>query len=409
MANILVFNCVLPFPPYHSGNTVRVYHLSREIAKHHDCFLAAFADPDESYRELKATGLYKDILLLSDRAIAEPRKTRSLDLRTGYFAKAAPPEHLERTVGFLENFVHEHRIDLLITHTLGITKYAEPIHGVAHIVDLIDSHALAAERRYRQIKASLGWLQRFHALKSLYRRRQRERHVIRYFPCITTVSPIDKACFVSLNGMARSNVHVVPNGVAPRVLDHHFEGDEIVNAIVFFGTLDFPPNSTAVYYFYEMVFLPHLKDKGVTWYIVGRRPQDRMLQIAREHRDIVVTGEVRDMFGLISRIPIVINPMRIGGGLKNKVLEGMALQRLVISNQLGIEAIDAIRDVHYVHAETPEEFATEIVKYLGDSESRDRIGRAGRRLIVDNYTWSRVAGRYLELISRALTAHQARV
>ena len=73
-------------------------------------------------------------------------------------------------------------------------------------------------------------------------------------------------------------------------------------------------------------------------------------------------------------MPIVINPMRIGGGLKNKGLEGLALRRLVIFNQLGIESISAARDVHYVHAERSEEFAVEIIKYLGDRA--DRAGRA---------------------------------
>lgn len=71
-----------------------------------------------------------------------------------------------------------------------------------------------------------------------------------------------------------------------------------------------------------------------------------MLRMAEEHDNIVVTGEVADLFALIARIPIVINPMRSGGGLKNSVLESMALERLVISNRLGIEAVDAVRDVH---------------------------------------------------------------
>ena len=101
--------------------------------------------------------------------------------------------------------------------------------------------------------------------------------------------------------------------------------------------------------------------------------------------------------------------MRIGGGLKNKGLEGLALRRLVIFNQLGIESISAARDVHYVHAERSEEFAVEIIKYLGDKEGRERIGRAGRRLILDHYTWSQAGTSYLHLISQALAARSPSV
>lgn len=409
MANILILTNVVPYPPHRSGNTLRVYHLSRELVEHHDCFLAAFGEPDTRYRELEDTGLYKSILLLPERPSPRPRIIRALHFNTSYLDNVARPRYFERVVGLLKEFVNDKRVHLIITHTLGTTQYAECIPGVAHIIDLIDCHSLAKERRYHQIKSSLDCLQRCRHLTSIYRCRHRERYVTRHFPCITTVSPIDKACFVSLNEAANSKIHAVPNGVSPELLDYHFKDEEIANAIAFSGTLDFPPNSTAVYYFYERVFLPYLRNKGITWYIVGRNPEERMMRLARDHDDIVVTGEVQDIFGLIARMPIVINPMRIGGGLKNKVLEGLALRRLVISNQLGIESISAVPDVHYVHAERPEEFAAEIIKYLGDKEGRDRIGRAGRRLILDNYTWSQVATRYLHLISQALAAHSPSV
>lgn len=400
MANILIFNSTVPYPPQHSGNTVRVYHLSQALARHHRLFGAAFGDPDRRFRALQDTGLYQDLLLLPERSDARPGAARLFHFRSGYLDRVKRPEYFERTVGALRGFVNKNRIDLIITHTLPLTQYAEVIPGVAHIVDLIDSHTLAAERHYRPAKTPLDWLQKAGHLTRLYRSRHRERFVTGHFPLITTVSPVDQACLAALNRSA--NIHVVPNGVSPQLLEKRPVNDEIANAIAFSGTLDFPPNSTAVRYFHESVFLPYLKDRGITWYIVGRNPEPRMLRMAQEHDNIVVTGEVEDLFGLIARMPIVINPMRIGGGLKNKVLEGMALERLVISNRLGIEAVDAVRDVHYVEAETPEEFAAAIVRYLGDAEARARIGQAGRRLILDNYTWTRVADCYLALISQAL-------
>lgn len=95
--------------------------------------------------------------------------------------------------------------------------------------------------------------------------------------------------------------------------------------------------------------------------------------------------------------------------LINSCVEGLVRAVCRISNQLGIGSISAVRDVHYVHAERPEEFAAEIIKYLGDKEGRERIGRAGRRLILDHYTWSQVATSYLDLISQALAARSQSV
>lgn len=39
---------------------------------------------------------------------------------------------------------------------------------------------------------------------------------------------------------------------------------------------------------------------------------------------------------------------------------------------------------------------------LDNKVGRERIGRAGRRLILENYTWSQAATSYLDLISQAL-------
>jgi glycosyltransferase involved in cell wall biosynthesis len=406
MANILILNSTVPYPPQHSGNTVRVYHLSQALARHHSLFGAAFGDPDRRFRALQDTGLYQDLLLLPERSDLRRRVARGFNFMSGYLDRIARPEYFDTTLGALRGFVNKHRIDLMISHTLPITQYAEAIPEVAHIVDLIDSHTLAAERHYSQMKQSLDWPQKVRHLTRIYRSRHRERFVTGHFPLITTVSPIDQACLAALNRSA--DIHVVPNGVSPQLLEERHVDDEIANAIAFSGTLDFPPNSTAVYYFYESVFLPYLKDRGITWYIVGRNPEPRMLRMAEEHDHIVVTGEVEDLFGLIARMPIVINPMRMGGGLKNKVLEGMALERLVISNRLGIESVEASPDVHYVEAETPQEFASAILLYLGQREGRARIGQAGRRLILDRYTWTRAADSYLRLISRALAPGNGR-
>jgi glycosyltransferase involved in cell wall biosynthesis len=100
----------------------------------------------------------------------------------------------------------------------------------------------------------------------------------------------------------------------------------------------------------------------------------------------------------------MINPMRTGSGLKNKVLEAFALERLVISNDMGMEALCAIKDRHYIQAEGPDQFAKEILKYSRLTAARRCIGQNARKLVLENYTWDKIGERYLNLIDSVLSS-----
>jgi glycosyltransferase involved in cell wall biosynthesis len=195
----------------------------------------------------------------------------------------------------------------------------------------------------------------------------------------------------------------IPNGVNPSLLTKTWnQVDEITGGIAFWGGLDFSPNTTAVHYFYDEIFLPYLSDKEINWFIIGRNPSSKMQKMAEKHKNISLTGYVEDLYEFVSRIPIMVNPMQIGSGLKNKVLEAFALERLVISNQLGVEAIPAIPGVHYINAGNPKEFAQAILEYSSNKQARKQIGMAARCLVEDKYKWDTVSREFCAQIDNIL-------
>ena len=91
--------------------------------------------------------------------------------------------------------------------------------------------------------------------------------------------------------------------------------------------------------------------------------------------------------------------MLIGGGLKNKVLEAFAMQRAVVSNALGMEAIHATPGKHYLAAETPRDFAEQTLQLLDDPALARRIGQAARQLVLEQYTWPAIARKMNDLLA----------
>src|SRR5260221_14728540 len=73
---------------------------------------------------------------------------------------------------------------------------------------------------------------------------------------------------------------------------------------------------------------------------------------AQRDHGIRLTGFVDNIHSVLAEYPIMVNAMRIGSGLKNKVLEAFAMGLAVGSTGLGIEAISTAREgVDHIRAD----------------------------------------------------------
>jgi glycosyltransferase involved in cell wall biosynthesis len=58
---------------------------------------------------------------------------------------------------------------------------------------------------------------------------------------------------------------------------------------------------------------------------------------------------------------------------------------------VGAEGLALLPGREYIAADDPHVFAREVVALLRDSGRRRALGRAGRRLVEDKYSWGQVA------------------
>jgi glycosyltransferase involved in cell wall biosynthesis len=177
---------------------------------------------------------------------------------------------------------------------------------------------------------------------------------------------------------------------------------ELANAVAFWGNLDFAPNRAAVEYFCTEVFLPYLRTTGTLFFVIGSNPSPELVRLSRMEPAIRVLGFVDDLFGLVARIPVVVNPLISGTGLKNKVLEAFALGRAVVSTSLGMEAIEAINGDHFVAADDPKTFAAAVSGLLAAPQERSRLGANARAFVLQRYTWESIGGEWVQLAAEAM-------
>jgi glycosyltransferase involved in cell wall biosynthesis len=133
--------------------------------------------------------------------------------------------------------------------------------------------------------------------------------------------------------------------------------------IVLIGNFDYYPNvDAAVYFATEIMPLLRRSQEGCLLRIIGKNPPSRLCRLAAA--DIEVTGYVEDLPAAVAEGSVFVCPLRIGTGIKNKVIEAMGCGVPVVSTGLGVEGTSAVSGVHYLQAESAHEFADCISRLL---------------------------------------------
>lgn len=116
--------------------------------------------------------------------------------------------------------------------------------------------------------------------------------------------------------------------------------------LVFLGRLNIPHNEDAICTFVGEV-MPEVERQlpGARLRVVGKGATDRLRALAARHPDsVVLEGFVPDLEALFRRATVSLAPLRMGSGVKIKMLEALARGLPVLSTQVGVDGIALDRD-----------------------------------------------------------------
>lgn len=171
--------------------------------------------------------------------------------------------------------------------------------------------------------------------------------------------------------------------------------------MLFTGTMDFRPNVDAVRWFASRV-LPSIATQhpGARFEIVGRSPSPAVQTLAMNNPSVVVTGSVEDVRPYMSRATAFVIPMRMGGGVRLKILEALAAGVPVVSTGMGAEGTGLTDGRELLIADIPREFAGATLRLIEDAALRQRVAAAGREAVVQRFEWNRIGPRLLQVYER---------
>jgi len=201
---------------------------------------------------------------------------------------------------------------------------------------------------------------------------------------ILTLTAEDR--FTLLDHAPELPVSVIPPGID---FDHleskqtEKNGSPIVMMCGYFA--DKSNHDAALWFAHEVWPLLSKKHPALRYYIVGAGANHEIEQLADKDDRIIVTGSVDDLRPYRAQASIFINPMRLGSGLRIKVLEAMGSSLPVVSTSLGVAGIPAQNGVNCFIADTPELTAESIEWLLSDEQLSASMGQAAKGMVQKKY------------------------
>ncbi|MFV2044549.1 MAG: glycosyltransferase family 4 protein [Anaerolineales bacterium] len=231
--------------------------------------------------------------------------------------------------------------------------------------------------------------------------RQYEGNLLREFDRTLVVSEADRTALLQAvnggsngakptDGQIASRISVTPIGIDTTEIRPSNANPETSN-ILALGSLNYPPNADGIRWFANEVF-PRVKhgQSEAALTIVGRNPPRAIRNLGeRDGHSITVTGYVPDLQPYFDRAALLVVPVRAGGGMRVRILEGFARGMPMVTTTIGLEGIEATPGQEILVADEASEFANAVLALLRDGRLRKSLAENGRRLVERKYDWRR--------------------
>ncbi len=404
---------VTPMPPQPQAPGAIPLVLHAELTgliAHHTITLVTVAGPDPmewaALDQLQARGIEVHAVRRS-----EPYGLRRWQRRWRWASTWLKGQYPWRTIWFwepnvqciLNRLLQERIFDMVLVedNAMGIYHYGTSTPTV------FTEHEV---RRSRPVNwhggSPANWLHWAWGETDWQRWRKYQPSVWRRFDRIQVFTPRDATAVKNLAPDLAERVRVNPFGIdLPAPLDAEREQP---GQLLFVGNFTHPPNvDAALWLGHEIMPLLRARRSDVCLTLVGIYPPQAVQALACD--DIRVTGPVPEIEPFFEQAAVLIAPLRIGGGMRMKVLQAMALGKAIVTTPRGADGltVDGQRPPLVV-AENPPEIVDATLALLNSSAARRSLGNQARAFVAENFSASAYAQRieaiHAELRSARKTA-----
>jgi len=279
--------------------------------------------------------------------------------------------------------------DVIHLESLFCTPYLDTIrtHSTAKVV--LRAHNME-NSLWQRLAANAG-----NPIKGAYlnimaaRLKAEELHAMRQVDGIVTITPNDATAIAQL-GVA-TPMQTIPMGM-PLADVPHPPLPQGPLSLYHVGTMDWQPNIEALEYFLDKIWPElHQAIPEVQCHFAGRHMPQGFLQ--RTGGAMHIQGEVPSIAEFAAQHQVMVVPLLSGGGMRIKIVEAMAMGKVVLSTSIGAEGVPYTDRENILIADTPAQFVQQLQWLRANSAMAQRIGDNARQLAETHFDLAAVTSR----------------
>lgn len=300
-----------------------------------------------------------------------------------YHVKRFVSKEFERR---LVAILQEEQFDIIHLESIYLAPYLEAIRKHSQAKVVLRAHNVEHEIWRRVALQEPNALKRWYLKKLALALRLYEQERLPLFDAVLCITPQDAQRFRELVPNLRRPLHVLPFGVDEQPL----APAPAACTCYHLGAMDWMPNQEGVRWLAHAVW-PQVRKQmpNAELHLAGRRMPQEMLQWNLP--GVKVQGEVPSAEDFIADKAICLVPLFSGSGIRVKMLQAMAAGKAVVSTRIGLQGIEALPEKHLLLADSPDDFASQVVRLLKDRELVQRLGRQAHSLVHQKYAKQQLA------------------
>ncbi|TXC76087.1 glycosyltransferase family 4 protein [Luteibaculum oceani] len=207
---------------------------------------------------------------------------------------------------------------------------------------------------------------------------------------VIAISTADEKRYKNLK--TKRPVSCIPFGI--EIDDYPFDTEvNKIPKLFHLGAMDWQPNIDGIHWFLKQVWPDLSINQPQAELHLGGRAMN-IEEFKGYGSRVFLEGEVESATDFMLSNDIMVVPLHTGGGIRIKILEGMAMGKTVVSTSIGAEGIHANDGEEIFIANSANEFVDILNKLLTDREKVREVGINARSFVQRNFNKSVLRERY---------------
>jgi glycosyltransferase involved in cell wall biosynthesis len=211
---------------------------------------------------------------------------------------------------------------------------------------------------------------------------------------IATIADSDKIRMMQLG--AHKPIKTISFGL--NLVEYIAQKEQSVN-LFHIGAMDWMPNLEGIQWFLEKVWPSvHRELPELELHLAGRNMPSAWMQW--QLPNVYIQGEIADAHAYMKENGIMIVPLLSGGGIRVKIIEGIALGKVIVSSTIGAIGIEDKPNHPIVIADTPDEWLAQIKELIQSNKKREHLAAQSRSFAESHFNHHHITSELVHFVKQ---------